>query len=98
MLYETTIPERHLRYSSETPILYQNDLDMRISSDVTGVKPIIVRSQSILGVSAGNPVVPFTTSMEERERIYSFFCYGHHTRQYSMLICINNSLFKLWAS
>jgi hypothetical protein len=42
---------------------------------VTGGKPIAVLLQSITGVSAINPLkrrLSFTTSMEERERCYSF--------------------------
>jgi hypothetical protein len=35
-------------------------------------KPIAVFLQSISGVSAINPLVAFTTYMEERERCYSF--------------------------
>jgi hypothetical protein len=39
---------------------------------VTGGKPIAVLLQSISGVSAINPLVAFTTSMEQRERCYYF--------------------------
>jgi hypothetical protein len=42
------------------------------TADVTGGKPIAVLLQSISGVSAIDPLVAFTTSMEERERRYSF--------------------------
>jgi hypothetical protein len=45
---------------------------MRNTADVTGGKPIAVLLQSISGVSVINPLVAFTTSMEERERCYSF--------------------------
>jgi hypothetical protein len=45
---------------------------MRNTADVTGGKPIAVLLQSISGVSAINLYSPFTTSMEERERCYSF--------------------------
>jgi hypothetical protein len=45
---------------------------MRNTADLIGGKPIAVFLQSISGVSAINPLVAFTTSMEERERCYSF--------------------------
>jgi hypothetical protein len=34
--------QRRLRYSSETPTFYQNDLAMRNTADVKGGKPIAV--------------------------------------------------------
>jgi hypothetical protein len=48
-----------LRYFSETPTFYQNYIAMRNSADVTGGKPIAIRSQSISVVSAFNPLVAF---------------------------------------
>jgi hypothetical protein len=45
---------------------------MRNTTDVTGGKPVAVLLQSISGVRAINHLVAFTTSMEERERCYSF--------------------------
>jgi hypothetical protein len=45
---------------------------MRNTADVTGGKPIVVLLQSISGVSAFNPLVAFSTSVEERERRYSY--------------------------
>jgi hypothetical protein len=45
---------------------------MRNTADVTGDKPIAVRSQSISGVSAINLLVAVSTAMEERERCYYF--------------------------
>jgi hypothetical protein len=51
---------------------------MSNTADVTGGKPIAVWSQFISGVNAINALVAFTTSMEERERYYSFICHGHH--------------------
>jgi hypothetical protein len=45
---------------------------MRNTADVTGGKPIVVFSQTISDVSAVNPLVAFTTFMEERERCYYF--------------------------
>jgi hypothetical protein len=42
---------------------------MTSTADVAGGKPVAVLSQSISGLSSDNP---FTTSMEERERCYSF--------------------------
>jgi hypothetical protein len=51
---------------------YHNDLAMRNTADVTGGKPIAVWLQSISGGYAVNPLVAFMTSMEERDRWYSF--------------------------
>jgi hypothetical protein len=45
---------------------------MKNTADVIDGKPIAVLLQSISSVSAINPLSPFTTSMEERERCYSF--------------------------
>jgi hypothetical protein len=45
---------------------------MSNTADVTGDKPLAVLLQSISVVSAINPLVAFTTSMEERDRCYSF--------------------------
>jgi hypothetical protein len=53
-------------------------LAIKNTADVTGGKPIAVLLQSISGVSAINPLVAFTTSMEERGAIL-LFCPGHHT-------------------
>jgi hypothetical protein len=44
---------------------------MSNTADVTGGKPIAVRSQSISGVSAVDPLVAFY-DIHERERGYSF--------------------------
>jgi hypothetical protein len=45
---------------------------MSNTADVTGGKPIAVQPQSVLCVSAVNPLVAFYDIMEERERCYSF--------------------------
>jgi hypothetical protein len=45
---------------------------MKNTADVIGGKPIAVFLQSISRVSAINPLSPFTTSMEERERFFYF--------------------------
>jgi hypothetical protein len=39
--------------------LYQNDLPVRNNVEVTGGKPTAVRLQSILDVSAVNPLIAF---------------------------------------
>jgi hypothetical protein len=70
---------QHLGYSSETPTFYKNDLAMRLTANETGGKPIAVLLQSISGVRTIIPLVAFTTSMEERERCYSFSL-SHTTR------------------
>jgi hypothetical protein len=38
----TLYPQRHLRYSFETPKFYQNYLAINFTADVTGGKPIAV--------------------------------------------------------
>jgi hypothetical protein len=43
-------------------MFYQNDLAMRNTTDVTDGKPIALWLQSILGVSAVNPLVAFLFS------------------------------------
>jgi hypothetical protein len=63
----------HLRYYSETSTLYQNYLAMRNTGDVTGGKPIVVRSQSISDVSAVNPLVAFY-DIHGRKGEVLFFC------------------------
>jgi hypothetical protein len=45
---------------------------MKNTADVIGGKPIAVFLPSISRVSAINPLSPFTTSMEERERFFYF--------------------------
>jgi hypothetical protein len=50
-------PQRHRRYSFDTPTFYQNDLAMRYAIEVTDGKPIAVHSQS--GASADYPLVDF---------------------------------------
>jgi hypothetical protein len=45
---------------------------MRNTADVIGGKPIAVLLQFVSDVNAINPLVSFTTSMEEKERCYSF--------------------------
>jgi hypothetical protein len=44
----------YLRYSSETPEFYHNDLGMSNAADETDSTAIAVWSQSISGVNAGN--------------------------------------------
>jgi hypothetical protein len=68
---------------------------MRNTADVTGGKPIAVLLQSISDVSAINPS-PFTTSMEERERCYSFILYRtpHETLATATLACLYDVLFR----
>jgi hypothetical protein len=64
----TLSSQRSSKGISET----KNYLPMLNTADVTGGKPIAVWSQSISGVNAINPLVDFTTSMEESERCFSF--------------------------
>jgi hypothetical protein len=70
--------QRYIRYSSETPTLHQNYLAMINTVDVTGSKPIAVRSQS--GVNAINPLVAFYDIHGRKREV--LFCFGHHTRLY----------------
>jgi hypothetical protein len=58
--------------SCETPKFYQNYLSMRNTADVTGGESIAVRSQSISGVSAVNPLVAFY-DIHGRKREVLFF-------------------------
>jgi hypothetical protein len=53
---------------------------MRNTADVTGGKPIAVRSQSISGVSAVNPLVALRHPRKKGRGAVLFFCPGHHTR------------------
>jgi hypothetical protein len=73
---------------------------MRNTADVTGGKPIAVLLQSILSVSAINPLValPFTTSTVERERCYSFIfsLLYYYLLYYSCYIHINFPLELLY--
>jgi hypothetical protein len=93
MLYSQI--ERHLRYFSATPTFYQNDLALRNTADVTCGKPIAVSSQSISGGALLIFKSPFTTSMEERERYYSFVLSQtpHETYYYVLLMELRLSIF-----
>jgi hypothetical protein len=87
--------QRHHRYSSETPKLYQNDIAMRTTSDVIGgktVKSIAVSSQSITGMRAINPL--FSRLLRHlwnkwRCAILLFWS-GHHTRKNLMSLNLNS--------
>jgi hypothetical protein len=67
---------------------------MRNTADLTDGKPIAVRSKSISGVSAVNPLFYFTTSMEERERCYLYLLSrvvsGTEQKSYIMFCQINS--------
>jgi hypothetical protein len=56
------------------PTLYQNDLAMRNTADVTGGKPIAVWLQSISGGDAVNPLVAFY-DIHGRKIEVLFFCF-----------------------
>jgi hypothetical protein len=88
--------QRHLRYSSRDTRktwvsypFYQNLLAMRNIADVIGGKSIAVLLQSISGVSAINPLSPFTTSREKRERCYTFILSEtpHMTKYVYVCVC-----------
>jgi hypothetical protein len=73
--YNNTLINIHtVRYSSETPTFYQNDLEMRNTVDVSFL-------QSISGVNAVYPLVAFyDIRARKRERVaILLFCPGHHT-------------------
>jgi hypothetical protein len=55
---------------------------MRNTADMTGGKPIAVLLQSILGVSAINPLVAFYDIHGGKKGAILLFCPGHHTRLY----------------
>jgi hypothetical protein len=61
---------------------------MRNTADVTGGKPIAALLQSILGEVLLLLYSPFTTSMEERERWYSYFV-PDTTRDWKQTFLIN---------
>jgi hypothetical protein len=66
--------QRHLRYSSETPTFYHNDL-------AKAHRRLIQFHLSFSNVSAMLTILsPFTASIEEREGAILLFCPGHHTR------------------
>jgi hypothetical protein len=55
-------------------MFYQNELAMRNTADVTVGNPIAIRSQSISGVNAVNPLVAFYDILgRERGAILFFF-------------------------
>jgi hypothetical protein len=67
---------------------------MRNIADVTGGKPIDVLLQPISSISANNPLVAFSTSMEERERCYFFYFVPDTTRDYYLLLNCNFICFQ----
>jgi hypothetical protein len=69
----TLDPEEASRIFFRDPTFYQKDLAMRSTADVTGGKPIAVRSQSISGEDAVNPLVAFY-DIHGRKREGLFFC------------------------
>jgi hypothetical protein len=61
-------------------MFYQNLLAMRNTADVTGGKPIAVLLQSILGVSAINPLVSFYDILGGRREVIFFYFVPDTTR------------------
>jgi hypothetical protein len=82
-----------LRYFSETPTFYQNDLTMRNTADVTGGKPITVWSHSISDGSTVNPLVAFY-DFHRRERECYYFVLSHALHE--TYIKLNTLLTKSW--
>jgi hypothetical protein len=84
------VSQIYLRDGYYVGTFHQKLLAMRNTADVTGGKPIAVLLQSVSGVSAINPLVAFTTSMEERERCYSFILSQtpHETRRKELTLCL----------
>jgi hypothetical protein len=86
--------QRYLKYSSETPTLYQNQSAMKNTADVTGGKPIAVSLQSISGVSAINPLVAFYDIRGGKREMLFFYFVPDTTRDiYSrvyIMTCINS--------
>jgi hypothetical protein len=64
--------QRYLRYPSETLAFYKNDMALRNTTDVTGCKPVAVRSESISGVGVVNPLGAFY-DIHGRKREVLFF-------------------------
>jgi hypothetical protein len=73
-----------LRYSSKTPSFYQNDSAMR-TIDLSGGKPIDVRSQSISGVSAVNPLVALHDIHGRKREALFFFSVPDTTLRFFLI-------------
>jgi hypothetical protein len=75
--------------AEKSQIFFRNQTFNQNTADVTGGKPSAVWSQSISGVSVNNP---FTTSMEQRERCYSFIlCLTPHENRLMMIFIIKHT-------
>jgi hypothetical protein len=66
------------------PTFYQNDLGMKNTARVTRGKPIAVRSQSISGVSAINPLLAFYVILGRKREVLFFYFVPVTTRGVSM--------------
>jgi hypothetical protein len=82
--------QRHIRYSSETPAFYQNNLAMKNNADETGCKPIPVWSQYVSGVRSF-----VFYDIRGRKGEVLLFCPGHHMRRKktSILKCSVSKLY-----
>jgi hypothetical protein len=80
--------------SSETPTIYQNNLAMSNTADMTGGKPIAVLLQSISGVSAINPLVAFY-GIDGRKRQVLFFYFFPDTTHTTDTHTENNNKNKI---
>jgi hypothetical protein len=76
----TLYPRKGSRGISDIPkpTFYQNYLAMRNTADVPDRKPIAVLLQSILGVSAINPLVALYDIHGRKKGAIPLFCPGHH--------------------
>jgi hypothetical protein len=72
--------QRHLRYSSEIPTFYRNGLAMSNIADMTGGESQRRLIAVYFSVSAFDPLVAFTTSVEESVRTILLFSPGQHTK------------------
>jgi hypothetical protein len=61
-------------------MFYQNYLAMRNTADVTGGKPIALRSQSISGISAVNPLVAYYDIHGRKREVLFFYFVPDATR------------------
>jgi hypothetical protein len=59
---------------------------MRNTADVTGGKPIAVLLQSILGVSAINPLVAFNNIHGGKREVLFFYFVPNTTRDYTRVL------------
>jgi hypothetical protein len=78
----------YLRYYSDTPTSYQDYLAMRNIADVSDGKRIAIRSQSIRGMSAVNPLIAFYDINDRKGEVLFFFSVPATSRDYLLNLFI----------